>query len=48
MAANASHKIKAAMKVPKGKKVAMTLVLGYPNVKFLRSVQRKELEVRYM
>lgn len=48
MAANASHKIKAAMKVPRGKKVAMTLVLGYPNVKFLRSVQRKELEVRYM
>lgn len=48
MAANASHKIKKAIKVPKGKKVAMTLVLGYPNVKFLRSVQRKELDVKYM
>lgn len=48
MAANASNKIKKVIKVPKGKKVAMTLVLGYPNVKFLRSVQRKELDVKYM
>lgn len=48
MAANASHKIKKAIKVPKGKKVAMTLVLGFPNVKFLRSVQRKELDINYM
>jgi len=48
MAANASRKIKREMGVPKGKKVAMTLVLGYPNVKFLRSTPHKELEVRYM
>lgn len=48
MAANLSHKIKKAVKVPKGKKVAMTLVLGYPNVNFLRSVQRNELDVTYM
>lgn len=48
MAANASHKIKRALKIPKGKKAAMTLVLGYPNVRFLRSAQRKKLEVRYM
>lgn len=48
MAANASHRIKRALKVPKGKRVAMTLVLGYPDVKFLRSVQRKKLDVRYM
>lgn len=48
MAANASHKIKKAIKVPKGKRVAATLVLGYPDVKFLRSVQRKKLDVRYM
>ncbi len=48
MAANASRKIKKAIKVPKGKRVAMTLVLGFPNVKFLRSVQRKELDVNYM
>lgn len=47
-AANASHKIKKALKVPKGKQVAMTLVLGYPKVKFLRSAPRKKLDVRYM
>lgn len=48
MAANTSHKIKKTIRVPKGKKVAMTLVLGYPNVKFLRSTPHKELDVRYM
>ena len=48
MAANASRKIKKAICVPKGKKVAMTLVLGYPNVRFLRSTPHKELDVRYM
>ena len=48
MAANASHKIKKAIKVPKGKKVAMTLVLGFPDVNYLRSVQRKQLDVNYM
>lgn len=46
--ANLSPKIKKALKVPKGKKAAATLVLGYPNVKFLRSVQREKLDVRYM
>lgn len=39
---------KKAIGVPKGKKVAMTLVLGYPNIKFLRSTPHKELDVRYM
>lgn len=48
MAANASHKIRNAIKVPKGKSAAMTLVFGYPDIKFLRSVQRKELDVNYM
>lgn len=48
MAANASFRIRKALKVPKGKRVAATLVLGYPNVKFLRSVQREKLDVRYM
>lgn len=48
MAANMSPKIKKALKVPKGKRVAMTLVLGYPNVKFLRSAPRKKLDVQYM
>lgn len=48
MAANVSRKIKKALHVPKGKKVAMTLVLGYPNMKFLRSTPHKELDVRYI
>lgn len=48
MAANVSRKIKKAICIPKGKKVAMTLVLGYPNVKFLRSTPHKELDVKYM
>ncbi len=48
MAANASRKIKKALKVPKGKRAAMTLVLGYPDVRFLRSVPRKKLDARYM
>lgn len=48
MAANASHKIRKAIKVPKGKRAAMTLVLGYPDIKFLRSPQRKKTEATYM
>ena len=47
MAANASHKIKNAMSVPRGKRAAMTLVLGYPDVRFYRSVQREKLDVTY-
>lgn len=47
-AANNSRKIKKALQVPKGKRVAMTLVLGYPNVEFLRSAPRKKLDVRYL
>lgn len=48
MAANHSRKIKNAIKVPKGKSIAMTLVIGYPDVKFFRSVQREKLDVTYM
>jgi nitroreductase/NAD-dependent dihydropyrimidine dehydrogenase PreA subunit len=48
MAANASRGIKKALGVHKGKRVAMTLVLGYPNVTFRRPAPRKALEVRYM
>lgn len=48
MAANISRKIKKAIRIPSGKKVAMTLVIGYSNVKFLRSTPHKELNVRYM
>lgn len=47
-AANVSMKIRKSLGVPKGKKVAMTLVLGYPDVKFLRSTPHKELDARYM
>ncbi|MDO4269265.1 MAG: nitroreductase family protein [Eubacteriales bacterium] len=48
MAANASRRIRKALRVTKGKRVAMTLVLGYGDVKFLRSPQRRKLDVRYM
>lgn len=48
MAANASRKIKRAIKIPRGKRVAMTLVLGFPDVKFLRSAPRRKAEVRYL
>lgn len=48
MAANASRKLKKAIHIPRGKKAAMTLVLGYPDVRFLRSTPHKELNVRYM
>lgn len=47
-AANISRKIKKALVVPKGKKVAATLVLGYPSVKFARSAQREDLDATYM
>lgn len=45
--ANLSKKIKRALGVPRGKKVAATLVLGYPKVKFHRSAQREKLDVSY-
>ncbi len=48
MVANMSCKIKKTIQVSKGKKVAMTLVLGYPNVKYLRSTPHKDLDVRYL
>lgn len=48
MAANLSPKMRRAMGVPRGKKVAMTLVLGYPAVKFPRAPARKALDVKYM
>ncbi len=47
-AANASRKIKNSLEVPRGKSIAMTLVIGYPDVKFLRSAPRKKLDVTYM
>lgn len=47
-AANSSRKIRKALGIPKGKKAAMTLVLGYPDVKFLRSTPHRELDARYL
>lgn len=46
--ANLSRKIKKSMHVPKGKKIAATLVLGYPDIKFQRCAQREKLDVRFM
>lgn len=48
MAANASLRIKKAMGVSKGEKVVTTLVLGYPAVKYQRSVQREKAAVKYL
>ncbi len=48
MAANTSMKLKKELQIPKGKKVAATLVLGYPKMKFLRTVHREKSNVRYM
>ena len=44
----ASRKIKKALGVPKGEKAAMTLVLGYPDVRFLRSTPHKKLDARFL
>lgn len=48
MAANRSRLIKRAIHLPRGKRVAMTLVLGYPDVTFLRAPPRKPLDVVYL
>lgn len=48
MAANASPKIRRALRAPRGKRAAMTLVLGYPAVKFLRPAPRERLDVQYL
>lgn len=47
-AANVSRKITKALQIPKGKKVMATLVIGYPDIKYYRSVQRKQAEVIYL
>ncbi len=48
MCANKSRKIKRALKLQKGYKVVTTLVLGYPAVKYRRTVKRKDAQVRWM
>lgn len=46
-AVNHSRKLKKALGIPKGKKAVTTLVLGYPKVKYLRSVPRNKVSVQY-
>lgn len=48
MAANTSRKLKRSLGIPRGKRAAMTLVLGYPDIKYLRSAPREKADVRYM
>lgn len=48
IAANKSGKLKKTLGITKGKKAAMTLVIGYPDVKYQRSAQREKLDVKYM
>lgn len=47
MAANTSRKLKKELCVPRDKRVAMTLVLGYPAVKYVRAAPREPLDVKY-
>ena len=48
MAANHSWQIKRILELPKGKKVITTLVLGYPKVKYQRSVQREKSDIKFL
>ncbi len=48
MCANRSRKIKKALKLPKGHKAVTTLVLGYPAVKYHRTVRREEANVKWL
>lgn len=48
IAGNYSRKVKKAIKKPTGKKLATTLVIGYPDIKYLRSAQRKKLDAKYL
>lgn len=47
-AANISGKIRKKLGVPRGKKIAAVLVLGYPNVKYQREVPREKMDVKYL
>ena len=47
-AVNVSNKIKKALGIPKGKKAAAVLVLGYPKVKYHRAVPREKIDVKYL
>lgn len=44
-AVNHSRRLKKALGIPRGKKAVTTLVLGYPKVRYLRSVPREKTSV---
>lgn len=46
LATHISIKLKQMLKLPKGKKVQATLVIGYPSIKYARGVQREALHVQ--
>lgn len=48
MAANHSRQIKKAIRLPQGKKAITTLVLGYPKVKYQRSVPRNKADIKHL
>ena len=48
IAANRSGRLRKALGIPRGKRVAATLVLGYPKVNYRRSAQREALDVTYL
>lgn len=48
MAANKNPKIQELLGIKKGKKIATCMVLGYPDVKYYRTVPRKEADVKFI
>lgn len=47
-AVNISSKLRGLLNMKKGEKVVTTLVIGYPNVKYLRTAPRKKAEVNFV
>lgn len=47
MAAKMSHKIKKTLGIKKNERIQITLVMGYPKVRYWRSAPREKLSVRY-
>lgn len=45
---NLSPSLKKMLDLPKGKKIMTTLVIGYPDVKYFRTVPREKLDVKYI
>lgn len=48
MCANSSRKIKKIMKFKKGHKAVTTLVIGYPDVKYRRTVRREKADIHIL